>query len=42
MIAVVLGTVRIIQRLASPKPGVVWRQRLAPGDAFKVTVRKRG
>ena len=39
IVAIIAGTVRIIQRLSSPKAETVWRQALKPGDRFEVTVR---
>jgi hypothetical protein len=39
MLAIGAGAVRLLRRMSAPKPEVVWRQRLAPGDRFEVTVR---
>ena len=39
IVAIVAGTIRVIRRLANPKPETVWRQGLQPGDRFEVTVR---
>jgi hypothetical protein len=39
IIAVATGAVRLLRRIAHPKPEVLWRQQLRPGDRFEVTVR---
>ncbi len=39
IVAIVTGTIRVIRKLANPKPETVWRQALQPGDRFEVTVR---
>ncbi len=38
VVAVVAGTVRVLRRVASPKPEVVWRQAMRPGDRFEIAV----
>jgi hypothetical protein len=38
MVAIGAGTVRLLRRMSAPKPEVLWRQKLAPGDSFEVTV----
>ncbi len=38
VVAVLAGTVRIARRITHPKPDVLWRQAMRPGDRFEVTV----
>lgn len=40
IVAVLAGTVRVFRRMTNPKPEVVWRQAMKPGDQFEVTVRE--
>ena len=37
-VAVATGAVRVMRRVRNPKPDVVWRQAMRPGDRFQVTV----
>lgn len=39
IVGIVAATIRVIRRLSAPKPDVVWRQAMQPGDRFEVTVR---
>ncbi len=39
MVAVTAGALRLLRRIAEPKPEVLWRQQLRPGDRFEVVVR---
>ncbi len=39
IVGIVAGTIRVIRHLSSPKPEVIWRQGLQPGDRVEVTVR---
>jgi hypothetical protein len=38
-VAVVVGAVRLLRRITTPKPDVVWRQELSAGDRFEVLIR---
>ena len=38
IVAIVAATIRVLRRLSSPKPDVVWRQAMQAGDRFEVTV----
>ena len=42
MVAVAAGALRLLHRITKPKPEVLWRQQLRPGDRFEVTVRPPG
>ncbi len=41
IVGIAAATVRVLRRLANPKPETLWRQSLKPGDRFEVTVRDR-
>jgi hypothetical protein len=38
IVAIIAGTLRVVRWMSRPKPDVLWRQKLKPGDRFEVTV----
>jgi hypothetical protein len=38
-VAIAVGAVRLLRNMSGPRPEVLWRQQLLPGDRFEVTVR---
>lgn len=39
VVALVLSAIRVFRRIASPKPTVLFRHKLAPGEVWQITAR---